>query len=63
MKGISRFFHLKLRFCQRFSTVSLAFLYMDTPVSLQGDAGIHGWKLPFPYAGTVVSRLGTGVPT
>ena len=35
----------------------------DTPVSLLGNAGFHGWKLPFLYAETVVSRLGTGVPT
>jgi len=45
------------------ATVSLSFLYMETPVSLAGNASISGWKLSFPCAETVVSRLGTGVLT
>ena len=45
------------------ATVSLSFLYMETPVSLAGNASISGRKRSFPCAETVVSRLGTGVLT
>ena len=41
----------------------ILFCTQETPVSLAGNASISGWKLSFPCAETVVSRLGTGVLT